>query len=492
MPLTDQVSLVLVAICSTIPVAILGLLLSRAYRDGQRVRIIVYGLTFLHETVLIAFPGWYSCFTGFQLEAGIGVTPDQLLTVYSGEALFITLFGLVLLLSGRRPLAKLRETGTNRSLSERVLLYGLVGGAAVLYVGRLFSPVFTPQDIAQHYVITVRTDIWDTAANWGITLVQWPGLVAAALLAADKSSPILVRLLGVSVLTGELVFAMLHGLRGGVVWVVSMIVIGGLYESRKRVLVIAGVFTLFLVPLFPWLHSTMRYASLAAPLGTSRIEMIPFLIAGITDPDMVAGGKNGDSGFLDSWAIRAEGARNSTTLYALYDRGEAASYRPILGALVFLVPRVWWAEKPVAGSTDTTNLGAAIYRVQQTKPNSAFYDMGPILASAHAYWEGGWLWLVAAPLLSAWMWRWLLSWAERAGRRSVDVIVLTFLTALPIDGFFGAINPVFAYVRILWITLLPLCLLAISLRALERARRVKARRRRAVAPWNAAAPAARA
>jgi hypothetical protein len=370
MQFTDLVSLVLVAISSTIPVVILGLLLSRAFRDGQRVRMIVYGLTFIHETALIAFPGWYSCLTGFQLEAGIGVTPDQLLTVYGGEALFVTLFGLVLLLSGKRTRAVPHEASIRRSLPELVVLYGLVGGAAILYVGRLFSPVFTPQDVSQHYLVTVKTDIWDTAASWGITLVQWPGLVAAALLAADRSTPRLMRLLGVSVLAGELVFAMLHGFRGGVVWVVSLIAIGGLYENRKRLLVAAGVLTLFVVPLFPWLHSTMRYASLSAPVGTSRIDMIPFLIGGITDPNVIAG--DSELSFVDSWAIRAEGPRNSTALYALYDQGEAAAYRPILGALVLLVPRMWWAEKPVAGSTDTTNLGAAIYRVQQTKPNSAF------------------------------------------------------------------------------------------------------------------------
>jgi hypothetical protein len=250
---------------------------------------------------------------------------------------------------------------------------------------------------------------------------------------------------------------------------VSMIAIGGFYQSRKRILVVAGVLTLLLIPLFPWLHSTMRYASLSAPVGTSRVDMIPFLLSGITDLGTITEGADAGN-FLDSWAIRAEGPRNSTTLYALFDRGEAASYGPILGSIVLPVPRMWWADKPVAGSTDATTLGSAMYRVQQSKPNSAFYDMGPILASAHAYWEGGWLWLAAASLLSAWMWRWLLAWGERAGRCSVDVIILTFLTALPIDGFFGGINPVFAYVRILWLTLLPLGILLIVLRSLVKSR----------------------
>ncbi len=463
----DEFTALLIAACAAIPVAGLGLLLTLCWRAGERLQSIVIGLTLIHETSLVAFPAWYSCFTGFQIEAGIGVTPAQLLTVYAGEALFVLLFTGVLLFSrrgrhGRGAAAALEK--------DRPLVYGFAIGAAIFYVGRLFSPVFTAQDVAQHYQIAVKANLWDAMLDWGVTLVQWPGLVAAAMVAADLSAAFWIRAVGFSVLGGQLIFAMLHGFRGGIVWAVSMIAIGGFYAGRKRLLLGAGALTLFIVPLFPWLHSTMRYASIDAPLGTSRIDMIPFLLRGIASPGAIAGGADGP-GFLESWALRAEGARNSVSLYALFDQGEAASYRPILGAAVLPVPRMWWNSKPVAGSTDTTNLGAAIYRVQQSKPNSAFYDMGPILASAHAYWEGGWIWLTAAPLLSACLWRWLFAWARRARRRSVDIVVLTFTTALPIDGFFGGINPVFAYVRILWITLLPLGLAVLAYRKYAQARR---------------------
>jgi hypothetical protein len=461
----NELTALLIALCAAVPLAALGLLLGRSLRAKERVRSIVIGLTFLHEFALIALPAWYSCFNGFELEAGIGVTPDQLLTVYAGEALFVLLFAVVLLVSGRK-----RPQQGQPVEKDQVLVYALVIGAAILYVGRLFSPVFTRQDVAEHYQIAIKATFWDALLDWAMTLVQWPGLVAAALVAADRRAPGWMRAIASAVLSGQLVFAMLHGFRGGVVWVVSMIAIGGCYAGRKRLLFSAGALTLFLVPLFPWLHSTMRYASIGAPMGTSRIEMVPFLLSGITDPDTIASGA-GAGDFLESWATRAEGARNSVSLYALHDRGEAASYLPILGAAVLPVPRMWWNSKPVAGSTDTTNLGAAIYRVQQGKPNGAFYDMGPILASAHAYWEGGWTWLIAAPLLSAWMWGWLFAWADRARRRSVDIIVLTFTAALPIDGFFGAINPVFTYLRLLWITLLPLGLTVIALRKYLEARR---------------------
>jgi hypothetical protein len=462
----DELTALLIAACAAIPVIALAILLARAWRAGDRLRTIIIGLTFIHETSLIALPAWYSCFTGFYLEAGIGVTPDQLLTVYGGEALFGLLFAVVLAVPGRTK----KEARPAPAEKDYLLVYALVAGAAILYIGRLFSPVFTAQDIATHYQINVKSNIWDAMLDWALTLVQWPGLIAAAVVASDRKALPAMRLAGLSVLLSELVFAMIHGFRGGIVWVVSMLAIGAYYMARKRMLMATAALTLFLIPLFPWLHSTMRYASIDAPLGASRIDMIPFLLRGITDPTVIASGADA-SNFLESWAIRAEGPRNSVGLYALYDRGEAASFLPILGSVVLPVPRMWWASKPVAGSTDTTNLGAAIYRVQQTKPNSAFYDMGPILASAHAYWEGGWLFLIAAPLLSGWMWRLLFAWADRARRRSVDIIVLTFTTALPIDGFFGGINPVFAYVRLVWITVIPLGLIVLAIRKYSQSRR---------------------
>ena len=113
------------------------------------------GLTFIHETSLVALPAWYSCFTGFEIEAGIGVTPDQLLAVYAGEALFVLLFAAVLLLPGRKQRAVRAQTYEK----DNALVCALVVGAAhLLYVGRLFSPVFTAQDVAHHYQIIVQTN----------------------------------------------------------------------------------------------------------------------------------------------------------------------------------------------------------------------------------------------------------------------------------------------------------------------------------------------
>jgi hypothetical protein len=237
--------------------------------------------------------------------------------------------------------------------------------------------------------------------------------------------------------------------------VISLVAIAAYYKSRKRLLVVAAVLVIAIAPMFSWLHSTMRYVSFAAPLGTSRWQLIPAVIDGIMHHDTVVNSAIGGN-FMEAWAIRAEGPRNGTVLFRLHDQGDAASYKPILGALLLPIPRMFWPDKPAAGSTDSTNLGSAMYRVEQGKPNASFYDMGPVLASAHSYWEGGWMWLCGAALISGFMWETLLSWAERARQTSIDIVVLAFSAALPIDGFFGGLNPVFAYVRVVWITLIPL------------------------------------
>ena len=51
-----ELTALLIAACASVPVLALGLLLGRAWRAGDRLRTIVIGLTFLHETSLVALP----------------------------------------------------------------------------------------------------------------------------------------------------------------------------------------------------------------------------------------------------------------------------------------------------------------------------------------------------------------------------------------------------------------------------------------------------
>jgi hypothetical protein len=457
MSLADGASVIAITGLSSVSLFVLALLFRSAHKSGSRLRATVLGLTLLHEAILVAYPAWYSVFTGFSLEAGSGVTAEQLVRVYGGEAIFVLLFGFGLLMR-RRIHCKDKTAETKETPVERAVLVFLLVGAGATYVAKLFEPNLTYRDLERHWEIVVRSGFWEVLWNWTATLFQWPGLIAAALAVNMKGLPWYWRAAAWSTLLAQLIYAMLYGLRGGIVYVILSICACGYYAQRKRAVAICVLLSAILVPLFPWLHSTMRYASFGAPTGASRIELVPEMFR-MTLAAVIGGETSAQSGgFASSWAQRAEGPRNSATMYELYDSGSAALFKPILGAIVLPIPRALWLTKPAAGSTDSTNLGAAIYRVQQKR--TAYYDMGPVLASAHAYWEGGWGWLAIAGVASGYMWNRLLKWAERTRSRWLDIVVLTMVTALPVDGFFSALNPVFAYLRVFWITIIPLWVIA--------------------------------
>jgi hypothetical protein len=121
-----------------------------------------------------------------------------------------------------------------------------------------------------------------------------------------------------------------------------------------------------------------------------------------------------------------------------------------MNAFLMPIPRVFWPDKPVGGSTDSTNFGAAIYRVQQLKPDTGPTDMGPLLASSHAYWEGGTAFVLVAGLLTGLFWISLLRWTEVNPAMYKHIVVLCFMAALPIDGFFTALNPLYTFILIFY------------------------------------------
>jgi hypothetical protein len=459
---------VLICICAAIPVCILTLLTYRAHRCGRRLRAAVLGLTLIHELVLVAYPGWYEAATGFKAEVDLGITPFSLLVVYLGEALFVILFSATLYI---------RDYGTSRSAGppeaseagkhlkrDRLFLTTIIIAAFALYVGQFFHPTLDYEGLASNYQFKNYGGLSGVLSDWGGTLVRWPGLFAAGFVLVNRSIRKSLRLLAASVLIAEMVYSMINGTRGGVIWVTSVVGLAGYFKNSKKLLITASVVAIAFAPLLSWMHTNMRYVTLAAPTGTLNWQMIPALVEGAIHHQVLDSSAVG-SNFMESWAIRAQGPLNSTYLYRFHDEGEGASYNPILGSITFPVPRALWSGKPVAGSTDASNLGSAIYRVQQPKPDNSFYDMGPILASAHAYWEGGWAFLYLAAVLTGWFWSKLLAWAEEAGSDSVNIIVLVFIAALPIDGFFSALNPIFTYIRLLWITLIPMQLFIAALDA---------------------------
>jgi len=421
---------------------------------------VVLGLTLIHEIVLVAYPGWYQAFAGFTAETELHITPAQFLSVYMGEALFVILFCAAIYFGdrGNRSFTSGQQShveSTGFPDRDRLFISALVIAAAALYIGQFFQPTLDYEGLAVSYQPEAYTGLLALLSGWGGAFIRWPGLFAAGYALVSESIPRSIRFLAGAVLIAEMAYSMIYGTRGGIVWVISVIVLAGYCKSRKLLLAAVAIVGIAFAPLFSWMHTNMRYVTLAAPAGTLNWQMIPALVEGAIHHQVLNSSAIGDT-FIESWAIRAQGPLNSTYLYRFFDQGDGGFYKPDLGAIVYPVPRVLWPNKPSAGSTDSSTLNGAIFRVQQAKPDSSGYDMGPVLASGHAYWEGGWAYLYFAAIVTGWVWSRLLRWAEKSGCEAVSIIVLVFTAALPIDGFFSTMTPLFAYIRLIWTTLLPM------------------------------------
>lgn len=446
-----------IALIAALPLGLLLLATLWSYRKGSLLQTAVLGMTVVHEFVLVAYPCWYSVYDGFEYERQIYVTPGKLLPVLCMEVGFVLLF-LLPFVPGKQS-RSLQATDGKHGRLERLVIYVLVVGMLVSYVFQLISPGYSYEAMASSSDIVVKSGLGASMIDWMDSFIRWPGVIASALVLMSAHLPRWLRMLGgLAVLLG-FYLAVINGVRGGVLLIIELAVACAFLRNAKRMLLMGILCTIAVAPLMSWVHHVMRYeTAAAAAAGVSRGEMLLIALRQVQDLGLTGMTNVESNSFLQSWADRAEGPRNSTGLVSLYDEGQGAGFKPIVNAFLMPIPRIWWPDKPVGGSTNSTNLGAAIYRVQQLKPNTAPTDMGPLLASAHAYWELGYGWILIAGLLTGFFWRMVLAWAATTKGIIGEIVVLSFMAALPIDGLFTALNPIYTFILIAY-RLCPLFLL---------------------------------
>lgn len=459
--MTTNDSLTLLGLLSfgAMPLIVLGYMARKAYRQGFMLRAVVLSITAVHELILIIFPAWYSGFHNYKLEAEFGGEPGELLVVIIGEAIFVASFVALFAFNSRKK-SKILTNKLWISRNNIVLLYVLLLAGIIFSARYILMPGFTTHDMAYHADIIIRIKILEIARTWAASFVYWPSIIAASLVVAFPFFPKRLRWLGGILLLLRMSSSLIDGFRGGILLILGLLISFGLLSNRRRFVYALIIIVMLSIPLMPWVQQIMRYeTATASKSGISRIEMLPNVFRMISEyirGDVIL---PTNRSFMESWVLRAQGARNSIVLYKLYDQDQSAGVHPLFGAMIMPIPRAIFPDKPVAGSTDSTNLGAAIFRVQQAKPYSSYQDMGPLTASAHAYWEGGLLWVVLSGFITGFFWSSILKWAEKSSSVRGIIIVFGFMAALPIDGFFSMLNPLYTYVRIIWTLIIPIFLL---------------------------------
>lgn len=441
-----------------------------AKRRGMRFGALTIGATLVHELLLISFPTWYSVATGYKLEESMlaRVRADDLLRVLVGESIFMLLFVVAVFIKlpsfGMRSSAIVSPRAVERE--EKKLAFTLILIGCIVYLSMAANPVGIDEKSAGGGL--GQLNYWLKAVFW------YTPLVASAYFLTVKDGfrtyPLRTAFASLPIFSLFLI-GVITGVRGRIVWAISLLVVMGIYHGRKKLIAISLAFSVLLIPVFAVLGGAdIRDAGSS---GASQLEIIGKLYesgkASVTDY-----GELGDV-FLFSYAWRAQGVRNSATLYQNHDHG-GGGFSSYLGAIFVPVPRMIWERKPMIGSQDHTELQSAMYKVMDLA-YGAPDQMGPMLASAHAYWEGGWIWLICAGLLTGLLWNVIFRFSATLPPSLAAVVIFTFAAAHMVDGLLTMMIPLYAAINAMWLSILPVFLMYKFFKALRSYTRIVAAER---------------
>ena len=449
-----------------VPLLILGSLIKKAYERGLRLRASILGTTFIHELLLVVFPIWYSVFTKYYLEHEMIIQPhpSDLLVVIIGEVIFVTLFAIGLQI-GQRHILQYKRVLILSNNREPLFLFLLIGAGFLIYLNLFISPPKTFEEFIVHFKVHQYSGFKAMLYAWFKGFFQISSIVASALVLVNskKRYPLVLRIMAFSVLALVSLTSLSQGIRGRVVIVASFLGMAGFIKRRMVAFYVGLVLIVAIVPLFVFLGGPFRSIYFAkAGQGATRIELLNSITNAVGKAIKTGGSyKLSKYSFISIFARRAQASRNSIVLYQLYNDGLGAGLRPLGAAFVSPIPRIIWPEKGIAGSSDLTPTGAAVYLVRHVGYGSPVYNVGPYLASAHAYWEGGWIWLICAGFITGLMWNVILKWCLKTGREINIIIALTLTRGVLANGFLTALQPLFDFVRLFWATILPTIMLSV-------------------------------
>ena len=429
-----------------------------SYRRKKMLHVILLATTFLHEAMLFMYPLWYDTFSGFGLEneMAVLVTPQLLAKTVLMENLYVTLFMLPLYFSVLSRRKAQKAPVRNQTSADKYFLQLLLCAGLVIYLVTFLRPEEDYESVIQHAEIHANLGYFNMIYGWFHGLFALPALIVGCLYVSKRDAQWGWRLIGGAIVILVVAYGLAAGLRGRLTWVISLLVVGAILYKQRRMLVIAVIGAISLLPIAQYLGGGWSSVTLNDLGGGSQMAALERLYQVIKEGDAHSD-ENGT--FAQMVARRAQGPRNSTLLFLWYDDGHGCGLQPLVSSLVAIVPRAIWPNKGVGGSSDLTPYGAATFLVRRIGYNAPIYNMGPILASAHAYWEGGYTWVVIGGFITGLMWVVIL---RLAGTRSLEIgalYVLLFAGSLLIDGLFTALFPIYSYVLMFYNTILGLLLL---------------------------------
>lgn len=434
-------------ILAILPPIFIVLILLYKYKKLDKLITSVLFATIVHELLLITFPVIYSISNNFEHESNlnIDVSISDLVKVMFGEVLFVFAFTIIFLLG-----LNLKKNFVFNDKKENVLIFGnrtesrlfvfLITIGAITFFLQLSTMGFS-----------ISNPILSQINDWssGIFFSYTP-IVASAILVTKRNIfkyyPNLAKL-SIICLLSVMILGILTAARGRIMWVASLVIIMGFIYNQKKIIYFSIISLLFFLPFFSFLGNFKNFAATSIISGGKSIDLIKIIIderSSVTE----LGQSKGNSSFFNSFAERAQGPRNSIVLYNSYDKENGPNFSIYLGSFFFPIPRFFWPNKPIPGSVNEDEANSAVFKVMDNGHDLPY--MGPILASAHAYWEGGYMAVLLYGFVTGVLWVSIFLLCSKLPYNLSMIIVLSFSAALLIDGFITIFSPLYAYILIFW------------------------------------------
>ena len=428
------------------------------YKKDRILEAVIFFATFIHESILISFPCISAVFSDFKYEHFLRfeVQDLDLLKVIAVENLYIACFLF--------PFFFLFKSSSGFSKINTPKLYSFFALIALLgVIVYIYQIIHRPsiEDIVESYSQSGLTGSSNKFITFFTLTFEHASIIVAAILsirAKSETYPKLYQYLGILMLILVLAMVLVSGVRGRVLWIAEFVLLVSIVKKRLKPVLLMALLTIAFIPINNILVTQIRpiseeIAKEGGITNTAIVNIVTTIIKGVNEPS------DDSPSLIESLAFRAQGPRNSAALIKEFDEGRRPGLNIYTGALFFFVPRVIF-DRPVIGSPNGDFKDAAIFKVMELNYHDAsFITMGPLLASAHAYWEGGYLGVVIIALFASGIWIMLIRFSYRQPPLFGLLVCLLFCCALLIDGFITIFAPLYAMIAIFWKSLLPLFLL---------------------------------
>jgi hypothetical protein len=427
------------------------------YKKNRILETLIFSATLIHEIILISFPCIFAVFSDFKFEKLLRfeLHDYDLLKVIAVENAYILCFLLPFIFFFRKREAP--WSFDNEKLYNFFAFITLIG--ITVYVYQIIHRP-TIEEIVDSYSQSGLEGSSNKFISFFTLTFEHASIIVAAIISIRGKSetyPKLYQYLGILMLVLVLSLVIVSGVRGRVVWVAEFVLLIALLKKKYKPLLLMLLLVIALIPLNNILVTQIRPISeeIAKEGGITNkaiVNIIKTIIDGVREPS------KDETNVLQSLAERAQGPRNSAVLMREHDEGRSLSPNIYTGALFYFIPRIIF-NRPVIGSPNENYKDAGIFKVMELNyAEASFITMGPLLASAHAYWEGGYLGVVIIAILASFLWITIIWFCYKQPTLFGVLVVLLCCCALLIDGFISIFTPLYALIAIFWKNLLPLFL----------------------------------